>query len=73
MKELATNLGQSGKLPNELTRSAVERVGRLRKIIDETPKTKNWDKRAKVGTTKPWYREIEEVVRCRNDPVCLYN
>ena len=63
VKELATNLGQSGKLPNELANAAAERIGKLRKIIDETPKTRNWDKRAKVGTTKPWYREIDEVVR----------
>ncbi len=41
----------------------LSRVDELLKIIEETPKTKEWKKRAKVGTSKPWYREVEEFVR----------
>jgi hypothetical protein len=40
-----------------------ERVLSLRKMIDAAPKTKSWEKRAKVGTSKPWYRDVDEVVR----------
>ncbi|MEM0448031.1 MAG: hypothetical protein QXT71_05730, partial [Thermoplasmata archaeon] len=40
-----------------------ERINRLLKIIDETPKTRAWEKRAKKGTSKPWYNEVEEVER----------
>jgi len=35
----------------------------LRKMIDTQPKTKNWLKREKTGTSKPWYREVDEVSR----------
>lgn len=38
-----------------------ENVGRLRSMIDAAPKTKNWKKRAKAGTSKPWYREVGEL------------
>ncbi len=40
-----------------------ERINKLLKIIDETPKTRAWEKRAKKGTSKPWYNEVEEVER----------
>ena len=31
--------------------------------IENTPKTKNWQKRSKIGTDKPWWCEVEEVER----------
>jgi hypothetical protein len=44
----------------EIVRS---RIRKLIDIIDQTPKTNQWQKRAKTGTTKPWFRDVEEVVR----------
>ncbi len=52
-----------GKLTKEERDTIIARVDKLLKMIDEEPKTKKWKKRAKVGTSKPWYREVEEVVR----------
>jgi hypothetical protein len=63
VKEMASNLRQSDKLPAATTNVCIEQVEALRKLIDDTPKTKNWEKRGKVGTNKPWYREIDEVIR----------
>jgi hypothetical protein len=40
-----------------------ERINKLLKIIDETPKTRAWEKRAKKGTSRPWYNKVEEVER----------
>lgn len=68
------NLESSSALAHELTSAnsgitteqsgtITDRVLTLRKMIDDTPKTKAWEKRAKIGTTKPWYREVGEVVR----------
>jgi hypothetical protein len=38
-------------------------VAGLRRMIDACQKTKDWEKRAKIGTSKPWYREVGEVSR----------
>jgi hypothetical protein len=62
-KTLAKTLREKGKLSDEHMRIVVERIDKLRRIIDATQKTKNWQKRAKIGTSKPWYREVEELVR----------
>jgi hypothetical protein len=62
-KELAKTLREKGKLSDEHMRIVMERIDKLRRIIDATQKTKNWQKRAKIGTNKPWYREVEEMVR----------
>jgi hypothetical protein len=63
VKSLTTSLTESTKLSQEQADIITQRINKLRKIIDDTPKTKNWEKRAKTGTSKPWYRDIEEVVR----------
>jgi hypothetical protein len=62
-KTLAKTLREKGKLSDEHMRIIMERIDKLRRIIDATQKTKNWQKRAKIGTSKPWYREVEELVR----------
>jgi hypothetical protein len=38
----------------------VARVEELLLTIDNTPKTKNWEKRAKKGTKKQWWKDVEE-------------
>jgi hypothetical protein len=39
------------------------RIGALEAALRQVPKGRHWEKRAKVGPSKPWYREVEEVVR----------
>ncbi|MGC9148607.1 MAG: hypothetical protein ACP5GI_04125 [Sulfolobales archaeon] len=41
----------------------IERINKLKKIVDEKPKSKEWIKRSKIGVSKPWYREVEEIER----------
>jgi len=40
-----------------------ERISKLKALIDKEPKTQNWEKRSKKGTSKLWYDEVEEVER----------
>jgi hypothetical protein len=53
----------SGKIPGDLAARVSSRVSKLVAMIDEEPKTKRWLKRSKIGTSKPWYRQVEEVTR----------
>ena len=63
VKSLTKTLTESAKLSEQQADVITQRIDKLRKMIDDTAKTKNWEKRAKTGTGKPWYRDIEEVVR----------
>ncbi len=38
-------------------------IGRLKQFISYQPKTKEWQKRAKKGTSKPWFNEVDEIER----------
>ncbi|MCI4436828.1 MAG: hypothetical protein JHC33_08490 [Ignisphaera sp.] len=63
VKNLLEKLVAEGKIGQDIKAVIEDRINRLHKIVDEEPKTKNWLKRAKIGTSKPWYREVEELVR----------
>ncbi len=63
VKSFTDKFLSEGKLTPKEHDTVIARVDKLLKMIDEEPKTKKWKKRAKVGTSKPWYREVEEVVR----------
>jgi hypothetical protein len=41
----------------------IEKINKLRKAIDEKPKTFKWRMRAKIGEKRKWYRDVEEVER----------
>ncbi len=38
-------------------------IDRLLRFIDREPKTKEWQKRAKKGTSKAWFNEVDEIER----------
>ncbi|MHA1593769.1 MAG: hypothetical protein ACTSXJ_05060 [Candidatus Baldrarchaeia archaeon] len=63
IKVFAQKYKENGLLSEEDLKDVTSKVDQLLKIIDETPKTKRWRKRAKQGTKKKWYRDVEEVVR----------
>lgn len=63
VKEFSKKFHLENKLTKEEYSIVISRVDKLLNIIDETPKTKKWLKRAKNGTSKPWYRVVEEVER----------
>lgn len=63
LKHYVTKLLSEQKLLKSKHDVITRRADRLLEIIEEMPKTREWQKRAKVGTARPWYREVEEVVR----------
>ena len=56
-----------GAIPNYLdekeARLIEARINKLVNAIDKKPKSKEWIKRSKIGTEKPWYRKVEELER----------
>ncbi|MGC8721385.1 MAG: hypothetical protein ACP5SB_02275 [Caldisericaceae bacterium] len=63
VKDIASQFKRDGKIPDEVLALVNERVDTLLKTIEDEPKTPNWIKRSKRGTTIPWYRDVEEVDR----------
>jgi hypothetical protein len=63
VRSLLEGLTKDGKLTATQSQTALQRIDKLLNMIMNSPKTKEWEKRAKIGTKKPWYREVEEVVR----------
>ena len=54
---------ESNKMECRQYKTIVGRINRLMSIIEAEPKSKKWLKRAKTGTSKPWYRSVEEISR----------
>ncbi len=38
-------------------------IRHLVQLVDHEPKSKEWQKRAKKGTSKPWFNEVDEIER----------
>ena len=62
-RHLLGGFAAQDRISPDLTARILERVGNLERVLREIPKGRHWEKRAKVGTAKPWFREVEEVVR----------
>jgi len=46
------------QLSEEDIADVTSKIDQILKYIDEEPKTKEWLKRAEVGTKKKWYKEV---------------
>ena len=70
--DVTTNLDKVRNLARELANqnglllrqcdTVIGRISELSKIISNTPKTKKWNVRARVGTAKPWFRVVDELM-----------
>lgn len=56
-------LNESNAGPGPEMKLSIERIGALIETLDKAPKSKKWEKRAKQGSHKVWWREIEDVLR----------
>jgi len=62
LKKLTQLLGRY-KLPKDKEDMIKSKVSNLLEAIEKEPKSIGWKMRAKIGTKKKWYREVEEVIR----------
>src|SRR2546423_5370327 len=62
-RQLLGNFVAEGKVPADFAERIESRIGKLEAALQSVPKGRAWQKRAKVGTAKPWFREVEEIVR----------
>jgi hypothetical protein len=63
MRGLLQTLEKEGKLSRLQSQIVEDRLEKLLDYVRNTPKERGWEKRAKTGTKKAWYREVEEVER----------
>jgi len=63
VRALLQTLEKEGKLSPSQSQIVEQRMKKLLDYVNNTPKERNWEKRAKTGTKKAWYREVEEVQR----------
>jgi hypothetical protein len=63
LKKIQNRLPYFGELTEEDRADISRKIQTLLKIIEDEPKTLGWKMRAKVGTKKKWYREVEELNR----------
>jgi hypothetical protein len=62
-RQLAEAFAESGHLEPDQFARVRDRLARLEGRLRACPKTRKWEKRSRAGISKPWYREVEEVVR----------
>ncbi len=63
VKKYADQMVGEGRLKPEERDLVNQKVDQLLGKIEAEPKSKKWQKRAKTGTKKKWWRDVEEVVR----------
>jgi len=63
LKEYTLMRVKNGKLKEQDGQNTIQKINYLTETINSEPKTKKWKKREKIGTSKPWYRVVEEITR----------
>jgi hypothetical protein len=62
-RELLETFAANGRISVDHAARIQDRMRQLEATLTSIPKSRQWEKRAKIGTAKPWFREVEEVVR----------
>lgn len=63
VKSLVENLLSTEKIEPRESQMALKGITDLTSMINTATKSKNWKKRAKKGTSKPWFQHVDEVQR----------
>ncbi|MCD6262853.1 hypothetical protein J7L60_00350 [Candidatus Bathyarchaeota archaeon] len=61
--EFSRRYREEGLLDEEDLEDVTSKVEEILRYVDETPKTREWLRRARVGARKRWWREVEELIR----------
>jgi len=51
------------KLTDDDKKIVIDRIDKLMEAIEKQPKSMGWKMRNRVGDSKKWYRDVEEVER----------
>lgn len=62
-KQITKEFVAEGAVPPDFAARIESRIRKLESALQSAPKGRHWEKRAKTGTEKPWFREVEEIVR----------
>lgn len=62
-RQILGNFTEADRIDPSQAARIEERIKALESALQGVPKGRRWEKRSKVGTSKPWYRDVEEVVR----------
>jgi hypothetical protein len=60
VREFAVKSFESSLLNSNESSVVCSKIDCLLKMIGDEPKTRSWLQRAKIGTAKPWFMEVEE-------------
>ncbi len=63
LKELSDKLVAEGKISESVASAVKSRAEKILSAVDSRPKSLRWIMRSKIGTSRPWYREVEDVLR----------
>lgn len=63
LKKVRDRLPAYQELTDEDRADVVAKIEKLLQIIEDAPKSMSWRVRARVGPSKKWYRDVEEVAR----------
>ena len=62
-RQLLGTFVSEGRIRPDQAARIKDRIASVEAALESVPKGRHWTKRAKLGTAKPWFREVEEVVR----------
>jgi hypothetical protein len=62
-RQMLATFVAAGHVQPEQSQLIETRIAALEAALAAVPKGRHWTKRSKVGTAKPWYRDVEEIVR----------
>ena len=63
MSKVKEFLGKYEALTEEDRKDISAKIEKILKALEDEPKSLKWKMRAKIGTSKRWYTEVEELVR----------
>jgi len=63
LNKIKVFLNQFSALTDEDRKDVTSKIDKLLREIENEPKSLKWKMRAKIGTSRKWYADVEEVVR----------
>lgn len=60
-REESQSMAANGTIDEQTQKDVSDKIDYLLKAIASFPKTRSWEKRAKKGTSRQWYREVDEI------------